>query len=342
MKATSITESNLDPLAVSRREVMGLVEGWQRSINRVPDSLASLDPRKRAILHAAARALVLRHPRPWISPGSVLPFWSGPGRLPTPSQMEGIARQARALVPHLDDLDDEAAPYSGGFWYGLRLAGALVVHGAHLRLQLGRPWLAEDLERLPFPGKLSPADAQGRRWLIRCSAWRLPVANNLGVDVLAGLLAGAIQEVHDKRVWLRVPRTESVSRVLDWWSVSRRLESNNWLISPFYGVLVSGWMPAASASAMLVHRAGGCPLLSIAIWEAAFGAIRVRNLYLLPDRGGALPFICSDATRKRCSWTRDFLHRAATILGVAHVTPEMHQLLQTWRARNGTRAADLF
>jgi hypothetical protein len=333
-----ITASNLDPLAVSRREVMGLVEGWQRTINRVADPLQSLSPRRRAIFYAAARALVLQHPRPWTSPGSLLPFWNGPGRLPTPSQMEGIARQARALVPHLEGLDDDVVPWTGGFWHGLKLSGALVTHGGHPRFQPGRTWLAEDMERLPFPGELSPADAQGRRWLIRCSAWRLPVANRLGVDVLAGLLAGSIQEEHGDGVWLKVPRTETVSRVLDWWGVSRRAESDKLLISPFYGVLVSSWMPAASASAMLVQRAGGCPLLPLAIWEAAFGAIRVRDLYLLPDRAWALPYACSDATRKRRRWTRDFLHRAATILGVAHVTPEMHQLLQTWRARNAIRS----
>jgi hypothetical protein len=167
----------------------------------------------------------------------------------------------------------------------------------------------------------------------------LPVANSLGPDVLAGLLAGAIQEEQDNGVWLEVPRTESVNRLLDWWGVSRHLESNNWLISPFYGVLVGGWMPAASASAMLVNRAGGCPLLPLAIWEAAFGAIRVRDLYLLPDRAWALPFACSNATRKRRGWTPDFLHQAAVALNVAHVPLEQRRLLVDWRARNGTRAA---
>ena len=191
--------------------------------------------------------------------------------------MRNSARQVKAVIPRLKGLDADLMPWTAGFWLGLRLSGALVLHGGYPRLQSGRPWLAEDLERLPFPGKLSPPDCQGRRWLTRCQAWRLPVTNNLGVDVLAGLLAGARREKALDGTWLVLPKTEPVTRLLTWWgvtplSMAKGNSPDEIRISPFYGVLLAGHMPVACATSMLVRRAGGCPLLPLAIWESEFGA----------------------------------------------------------------------
>jgi len=247
--------------------------------------------------------------------------------------MKSCVGEVKALIPHLTGLDDDLLPWTAGFWQGLRLSGALVVHGGHPRLQPGRPWLAEDLERLPFPGRLSTPDRQGRQWLIRCQAWRLPVANALSADVLAGLLAGARRETTADGIWLVVPHTESVLRLLSWWGVSMKkaVKENELWVSPFYGVLLSGHMPVVCAQSMLVRRAGGCPLLPLAIWESTFGSGGPPS-YLLPERAGALPFACGDATRKRHGWTRDFLHATAVHLGVAQASPEMRRLLKEWRA----------
>jgi hypothetical protein len=220
---------------------------------------------------------------------------------------------------------------------GLRFARALVTHRGYPRIQPGRPWLEEDLERLPVPGRLSLPDADGRRWLIRCHAWRVTPVDKLGSDVLAGLLAGAHREDDDAgRTWLVVPSTEPVRRLVDYWKLSfmRGPKPDQLRISPFYGALLSGFMPVATAASMQVRRAGGCPLLACAVYQVVWGTSGPKHGYILPRHAGEIPFICSHATRIRRGWDRHFLLREAALSGVAYVVPEIRRLLEDWRTRN--------
>ena len=101
-------------------------------------------------------------------------------------------------------------------------------------------------------------------------------------------------------------------------------------VSPFWGLLVSSWMPEACGARMYCRRAGGCPELPLAIWEVVFGP-GGPPWYLMPDRKWLLPYLVSDPTRRRQGLTRDRLHRIAVELGVAEVKPEMRKLLVGWR-----------
>lgn len=322
----------VDTMAVSRRELTRILEDLRRQTEAASRPHLPADPRRAAVVVAAARARVLQCRRPWLDPEAIRPSWNRADRLPSKTEMRGIARTAMGWIPHLDGLDHDLAPWTAGFWSGLRLSGALMVHGGHPRLRPGRPWLAADLERLPFPGRLSPAEPSGWRWLVGCAAWRLPVADTLGADVLAGLLAGAQQVERADGLWLAVPMSGSTVRLLDYWGVSRVVEEDRILVSPFYAVLLSHLMPASCAASFTVRRAGGCPLLPLATWEVVWGAGGPPH-YLLPDRVGLLPFCCSHATRKRRGWTRDVLHREAVRLGVASPSQQMCKLLKRWRAR---------
>lgn len=312
--------------------MIGAYEELCQIVEQAPSPTPAVSPERQALLEALAKAIVLRHEQPWLCVDTVQPFWRGPQPLPTARRMRNLARQAKALIPHIKGLDQVLSPWTPGFWHGLTLAGALVVHGGYPRLQPDRPWLEEDLERVPFPCKLSPPDRQGRRWL-SCQACRLPVTNTLGADVLAGLLAGSRRAIAGDGTWLVVPQTEAVGRLLDWWGVSttKATKPDELRISPFYGLLLSRHMPPASAASMQVRQAGGCPILPLAIWESTFGPGKPPN-YMLPSKAGALPYACCDKTRKRRGWTRDFLHTKAVEFGVAQASPEMRQLLKDWRA----------
>src|ERR1035441_2868169 len=143
-------------LETSRREILHIVADCRRDIAKREQALTAISPGRRAILEAIAKCMVLRHPRPLTAPLDLLAVWSGPGKFPTPSQLKGCMRPAKAMVAQLE-MDSEVAPWTGGFWRGLQLSGALVVHGGYPRVAVGRPWLEEGLERLPFPGRiLSP------------------------------------------------------------------------------------------------------------------------------------------------------------------------------------------
>jgi hypothetical protein len=234
------------------------------------------------------------------------------------------------------DLDDAVRPWTGGFWAGLRVSGTLVMHGGHPRILGGRPWLEEDLERLPFPGQLSPADYKGRRWLVRCHAWRLPVRDRYAPDLLAGLLAGARREDQDDGTWLVLPRTKDVMQILAWWrlSVVPGRTDREVMMSPFYGKLLEAHMPTATGRSMAVKKAGGCPLLPLAVYNVVWGPGASKDNYLLPPRAELLPYLQSHATRSRLGWDREFLFRASVRLGVSHVPVEQRKLLESWRARN--------
>src|SRR5205823_4080838 len=142
-------------------------------------------------------------------------------------------------------------------------SGAIVVHGGYPRLQSERLWLEEDLERIAFPGHLSPTDRQGRRWLMSCHAWRLSPRSLYGADVLAGVLAGAKRQRFADSIWLVLPRSPSVVSLLDSWklSVCEGANKSELWVSVFYGALLARRMPVATAKSMVVKRAGACPLL---------------------------------------------------------------------------------
>jgi hypothetical protein len=163
--------------------------------------------------------------------------------------------------------------------------------------------------------------------------------DSLGVDVIAGLLAGARREERDDGTWLVVPRTECVVRLLDFWkvAVTKGTTANQLRVSPFYGAVVSSHMPMACASSMAVRKAGGCPLLPCALYQVAWGTCGRAHGYIMPRFSGEIPFVCGHATRIRRGWNRRFLRHAAALMGVALVVPEMRRLLEQWRARNPTR-----
>lgn len=325
-------------ITVTRRELARMLDQWRRDAEAQNNPLANLSPRRRAILESAATARVLRHPRPWMEPSALLPFWSGPGDPPTESQMRGIVRKVKMLIPTVGGLDQDLAPWTPGFWSGLRMSGALVKHGGYPRIQAQRPWLEEDIERITFCGRLAKPDRQGRRWLLGCEAWRLPVANRLGADVLAGLLAGGKRRELADGTWLVVPHTECVRRLLDFWKIPVVRDQGHLLVSPFWGVILSGHLPPACASSMMVRRAGGCPLIPAILYNLLWGP-SPRHGYLMPIHAGELPYLCSHATRIRRGWTRDYLRRTAAITGMIYLPVEMRTLLKEWRTRNRTADA---
>jgi len=96
-------------LETSRCEMMRIVEDCRRDLAKRELAKSAMTPRRRAILQAVAKCMVLRHPRPLVSPLDLLAVWSGPGRFPSLSQMRGCMKAAKSMVSQLE-LDSEVAP----------------------------------------------------------------------------------------------------------------------------------------------------------------------------------------------------------------------------------------
>jgi hypothetical protein len=324
---------------VSRREILKIVDELRQQLFAPKQPFADLPPRRRAMVNAAARGAVLLDSSAWNNPVAIQPFWQGPDPLPSHKELRGLARMAKATVPSLRDLDVEMGIWSGGFFRGLRLAGAMYQWHGRTRVLPGRPWLEEDLELMSLPGRLRPANHRGR-WLCRCLAARVPATSEVGPDVVAGLLAGAKKHRSEDGNWLLVPRSDPILRLIDQWAISAtevRLPSRHGLerlglrISPFYGLLFSGLMPVSTAYSMLVRRPGDCPWLPLAYWQVLHPDCCAQDNYFMPPRAGLYPYLCSHSTRRRLGLGREDLYRASVRLGVSFVPLGLRKLLEEWR-----------
>jgi hypothetical protein len=295
-----------------------------------------MDPNRReAVLTACAYACIFFDPQAYRDPNFLEPFWEGPGWLPTARQIRYINTPGGSrhwiLNRISQGLDDEIfSPWTGGFWQGLKLSGALSWTGKQWRIGNSRPALIEDLQRMQLSKRIGKPDNQDRRMLKECYAVYLPPRDQNGADVLAGFFAGAkLRESADRHNYFVVPATERVSQFIDKWGMTiDRKTKEGYGLSPFYAALTLGYLPTTSALRILtIRHAVQCPMLPLAYWEVLFGSEGGP----IPSAPWALPFACADITRKRHKWKKKILHQAAVKLGVAHVSPMMRDLIVDWR-----------
>ena len=152
----------------------------------------------------------------------------------------------------------------------------------------------------------------------------LPATEPHGVDVLAGLLAGARWS---REEWITVPRSSEVKDLLWWYRIPVRPAPRDcFRISPFWGVCLVGEMPSACAARMLVEQPGDCPLLPLALIEALWGAGGPPH-WLMPRNAWELPYACCHVTRKGRGWNRKYLQFAARRFGVANLPQQTREIL---------------
>ena len=313
----------VDLVAVSRPTLKQAIADVRRRLAVPPPALK---PRRQAIIQAVAKALVLQTKDPRSHPEVLEPFWNGPGRLPSLFLLRDVIKPAKALIPFLD-LEDATAPWNGGFWRGLRLAGACWSKWSRTYIA-DQPHLIEDIQGWPYSGALS------RQLCLKyCQVSRLQPADIFSRSVLTGLLYGA-SEVYDDGWWLEVPRNQDVISLLDAWKLSTYANDGRLRISAWYGVLFSPWMPlSGTCRRTALQPLGDCPLLPL-VYHLLCWRPRPEDHWCWPTRRNwPLPASCSDVTRRRHGWDQEFVHRASTRMGLAHVPPRMREVLEFWRNR---------
>ena len=291
--------------------------------------------RKEAILTAIAKASIYCDPWAYRNPQLLPQFWNGPGNSPTRKQIRyltPLGGYKKAVIKRIQQgFDDEDfSPWTGGFWHGLKLSGALTYSTYRWRINPPRPELVEDLQRTRFCKKIHQPDQRGRLLISRCYVLHSLPKNEDDPTILAGLFAGArLRKTLSGKSYYSVPAKPEVLAMLTHWGIAIHHQSKyGYCLSPFYATLAMGLMPPACACrALSVTKAVQCPQLPLAYWEVLFGFEGMP----MPSRLGALPFICADITRKRHKWSHKILHQMAVRFGVAHVIPPMHQLIVGWR-----------
>ncbi|HPG00218.1 MAG TPA: hypothetical protein PLE77_09105 [Kiritimatiellia bacterium] len=263
-------------------------------------------------------------------------------RPPTPAQFRGaggLRGALRVLSGGNLGMDDKLKPWTGNLFHGLKLAGAL-------RQDAGRGWsvweqthgrLLADLQAMPLPHQLEPGGRRnGVRRLRRCAAAMLPPADRFGVDVLAGLLAGAVHVRIDGFDWLDVPATSDVLRLLDDWAIPRRhsrtFRGRDYVaVSPFFAALLADEMPPCSHQRILnMLKPGDCPFLPLMFWDWCLSKPGMR----WPPFANALPFACCRRTAFDRGFGRRELHRRYVVeKGIGHIDRRIIRLCEKWFAR---------
>ena len=310
--------------------------------------------RKEVYRLAGAKAMVLHGPAACLRDSLVQPHLPDGERSPLTSSgltdLHGGVTGCWARVKEGGVLTDgQLAPWTPGFFLGLKLSGALVGRRNRtgrewLTYPLGaRPWLERDLASMsPVHGRLLKPrffSGVGNRVLCRCPAADLPCPDPLGLDVVAGSLAGATGVKEGGERWLKV--SIGCSQALEAWGVPyREDEGMDLLVSPFWGALLSPMMPprlrgaherAADAHARggRMSGVGGCPLLPSVMWSMAMTEEFGRWM----TSRGELPY------GRPWDWWRfgDVPMKASRLpaeglrMGITRVRPEVRVLMVGWR-----------
>lgn len=290
---------------------------------------------RRLLLDALAKCYCISTDRPHRDIDALLPF-APRGVALYPACIEGIGRRAvyERIARGGLDIDHLLAPWTPGFWSGLRLAAALR-HGAYTEWytwERSRPELVADLEHLHVTAVFERRPTlSGLRRLRRCPSVFLPVEDPDSPRILAGLFAGAVMADIDGETWLELPDGEEVRALLARWTIhcvpGRRRARQVLRVSPFFGVLVAHLMPPRSQGRMLsVRNAGACPFLAVVYWQTGMSRRRLRYMPFYD----ALPHGCSKASFFRYGWRRKELWRSACEMGITGVAPRLRDLMVRW------------
>ncbi len=281
---------------------------------------------------------------------SPFPFWTPLSRDMPPTYGEvrwrGGVRAVRERVKRGGlGIEDRIRPWTGSFWRGLVISGALRVQataswGRYQIWEATHSALVRDIEGAKMGICFEQTTgASGCRRLSRCPSMLLPAQDDL--EVTAGLFAGSLLERDAKGdAWLVLPSTEAVISLLkrmtilfNPWRPFR--EKGRIVVSPFFGVLFASRMPQESAERIrAIRRPALGELLPLMYWTAYFG----REGQWIPPFADALPFCISPRTYRRRRYGRSDLHKMAVLkYGILALAPPLRQAMMLWfRSKSAT------
>ncbi len=240
-------------------------------------------------------------------------------------------------------IEDKIRPWTGGFWKGLILSGALRVqsHTSWGRYQIweaSHSSLVRDIE-LASVGKHFEMSTgkSGCRRLSRTPSMLLPA---LDEDIVAGLFSGARIETSGDGNWLILPASEEIKSLLGRmtilfhpWKPFRNQERI--AVAPFYGSLFAVRMPLESSQRITAIRKPALgELLPLMYWEAYFA----KEGQPIPPSAGILPYCISPRTYRRRKYRRSDFHKMAVLkYGILSLAPPLRQAMLFWiRSRSTT------
>jgi len=326
--------------------------GSKRAAKRADEARQKQERRRRALLRGLAVHGQEKFLQRRLYEGLVAPFDLPASRPEILKASGGIARCWEELSRtdwRTLFTEEELAPWTPEFIGGLRVGGALWNVGKKNRdgrqpfrrclylMSKGRSALVADVGAMPFPHRLGAERvyrglSQTCMMLSRCPLAAMPAMEQDGLRFVAGWLAACRLEQVAGEWWLVGSGSERSLGLLAGWGVARE-PHGKWQVrvSPFYGAIMSPWMPAGVAWEMvsLSGGVGGCPELPAVYW-ALTGPVWMMN-------SGDLPYGCSVSSRYNKLGLKgvDFARLGLSKYGISFVGDAVLEGCRRWMARSG-------
>lgn len=294
--------------------------------------------RRAKVVDALAKACVLRDPVAYRHPQSLREFWDDS---PPPTRYEirivGGMHAAKRRASEPSFTTGQTSPLNVEFTYGLKLAGALTrsdtdPYRCYIARHIADEFVA-DVGALGIPFRATTVRSKYTR-ISRCPLlmWMSCCNGKSTASIVAGLLAGAEVVRVRCEAWLEVPNNELTTHYLDAFTISyERVRAGRKLrLSPYYGALLSGYMPDRLASRLLsINKpVGGCPLLPCVYYDWTSGT---RSYDRTLPAATALPFGCAYASFFNNGFSKDSLvQRGRDELHIYGVGGELLRITKDW------------
>lgn len=294
-------------------------------------------------LLATARAICLEGTDALRTHTSPFTYWEPLSRRDVPTYGEirwrGGVRAVRERITRGGlGIEEQLLPWSGGFWKGLILSGALRVQSlaswGRYQIWVDRHTaLVRDIEQASVAKHFEMTTGKsGCRRLSKTPSTVLPSQDD--AEVMGGLFAGALLEVDpEKDNWLILPGSEEVKAMLKRMTILfrpwRSFRSQERIaVSPFYALLFASRMPHESAKRIRgIRRPAQAETLSLLYWEAYFASTGQP----IPPFADALPFAVAPRTFRRRGYNRRDLHKQAVMeCGILSLAKPLRTAMEAW------------
>ncbi|MFC1462147.1 hypothetical protein ACFLQU_00945 [Verrucomicrobiota bacterium] len=290
-------------------------------------------------LDACAKAMIVNDAHAHSNRRSILPYWGSERRWIIDDYLLRLSGGRKGIEERIEQgnlgIEDQLGEFTGDFILGLGMSGLLrqrpAPNSSYYRVRQDRRFM-DALDATSIPHRFSTWHT-GALYLSNCPLLLLPPEGNQERQ-LAGLLGGAEIVTLDQEEWLSVPSSREILALLDGWGIpfieKKSHRKNRLLVSPFYGALLSVFMPDALAAEILaLKHPAQCPLLSVVYYQRILSGPYRQFI----THKNCLPFGMGRASFFRKGWKRrDIDRRGILELGVTHIPPEMRGIIVRWYA----------
>jgi hypothetical protein len=307
---------------------------------------------KNCTIDVLAKAYLMGRQNVLHHPDLCMDFLSGDEKTPSKFQVRqigGISAITKRITAGNLNIDEHLGVWNSGFISGLKNSGCLAQCTAfsYTILSSRNQDLINDLSESSLCSVYN-SSYDGQKFVGRFPLLHYPSEQGFTKEYIAGLLAGGMIVEKDGLQWIALVtrgtgkhfkalvNDAERKRALNEWGILFNEDEFSYcstiqmrlLISPFYGVIFSQYMPVHSFSRMMrFSKPAMCPELSILYWNICVKETGDRSFPLYVDE---MPFVGS-YMKNRKSPLRDVdMRRKGIDMGIVRVSSGLRGVMKDW------------